>query len=59
MNNRFYELAKSLAQSVTRRQVFKKFGLSLVGLTLASFGLPNKAEAGRVVTRCSLRLLRT
>src|SRR5499427_2828900 len=46
MNNRFDELTKSLAQSVTRRAALKKFGAGLAGMALACFGLANKAEAG-------------
>jgi len=34
-----------LAQSVTRRQAFKKFGVGLAGMVLACFGLANSAEA--------------
>jgi hypothetical protein len=45
MNNKFDELAKSLAQSVTRRAALKKFGVGLAGMALACFGLANKAEA--------------
>jgi hypothetical protein len=45
MNNKFDELTKSMAQSVTRRAAFKKFGLGLAGMALACFGLANKAEA--------------
>src|SRR5215467_10296940 len=45
MNNKFDELAKGLAQSVTRRQAFKKFGVGIAGMALACFGLANKAEA--------------
>jgi hypothetical protein len=45
MNNKFDELAKELAQSVTRRQALKKFGLGLAGMALACFGLENKARA--------------
>ena len=45
MNDTFDELAKGLAQSVTRRGALKKFGLGLAGLALASLGLVNKAEA--------------
>ena len=47
MNNKFDELAKGMAQSVTRRQALKKFGLGLTGIALACFGLANKAEAGK------------
>jgi len=45
MNEKFDELAKSLAQSVTRRVALKKFSLSLAGIALASLGLVKKAEA--------------
>ena len=45
MNNKFDELAKGMAQSVTRRQALKKFGLGLAGMALACFGLANTAEA--------------
>ena len=45
MNDKFDELAKGLAQSVTRRSALKKFGVGLAGIGLASFGLANKAEA--------------
>jgi len=47
MNNKFDELAKGLAQSTTRRQALKKFGVGLAGMALACFGLANKAEAGK------------
>jgi hypothetical protein len=46
MNNRFDELTKALAQSATRRQALKKFGVGLAGMVLACFGVANKAEAG-------------
>ena len=45
MNNKFDELTKAMAQSVTRRAAFKKFGVGLAGMALACFGLANKAEA--------------
>src|SRR6516162_11500426 len=45
MNNKFDELAKGLAQSVTRREAFKKFGIGLAGMALACFGLPRRAKA--------------
>ena len=47
MNNKFDELTKSMAQSVTRRAALKKFGVGLAGMALACFGLANKAEASR------------
>ncbi len=48
MNNKFDELAKGMAQSVTRRQALKKFGLGLAGMALACFGLASKADAGHL-----------
>jgi len=45
MNNKFDELAKSLAQSTTRRAAIKQFGLAIAGIALASLGLANNAEA--------------
>jgi hypothetical protein len=47
MTNKFDELAKGLAQSVTRRQALKKFGVGLAGMALACFGLANRGEAGK------------
>lgn len=46
MNHQFDELAKCVAQSVTRRAALKKFGVGLAGMALACFGFANKAEAG-------------
>ena len=46
MSNKFDELTKGMAQSVTRRAALKKFGVGLAGMTLAFFGLANKAKAG-------------
>jgi hypothetical protein len=43
--NKFDELTKQMAQSVTRRQAFKRFGVGLTGMALAAFGLANNAEA--------------
>ncbi len=45
MNDKFDELTKSLAQSVTRRAALKKFGVGLAGMALACFGLANRAGA--------------
>ncbi len=53
MNDKFDELAKGMAQSVTRRGALKKFGLGLAGLTLASLGLTNKAQAQAVGKKCN------
>ena len=52
MNNKFDELAKGLAQSVTRRGALKKFGVGLVGMALAAFGLVKKAEAVDRFQKC-------
>src|SRR5437899_6706286 len=46
MNDKFDQLAKSLAQSVTRRAALKKFGVGLAGMALACLGLTNSALAG-------------
>jgi hypothetical protein len=46
MNDKFDELAKGLAQSVTRRGALKKFGAGFVSIALAWLGLANEAEAG-------------
>ncbi len=48
MNDKFDELAKGLAQSVTRRGALKKFGVGFAGIVLASLGLANTASAGGV-----------
>ena len=45
MNNKFDELTKSLAQSVTRRAALNKFGFALAGMALAALGLANKSFA--------------
>jgi hypothetical protein len=45
MNHKFDELTKGLAQSTTRRQALKRFGVGLAGMALACFGLANRAEA--------------
>ena len=50
MNNKFDELAKGLAQSVTRRQALKRLSVGLAGMALGCFGLANKAHAGKGCT---------
>ena len=45
MNNKFDELAKSLAQSVTRRSALKKFGVGMAGVALALLGSASNASA--------------
>jgi hypothetical protein len=47
MNHQFDELAKSLAQTVTRRGALKKFSVGIAGMALACFGLVQRAEAAR------------
>ena len=47
MNNKFDELTKTLAQSVTRRAALKKFGAGIAAIALACFGLANKAQADK------------
>ena len=47
MNNKFDELTKSMAQSLTRRGALKKLGVGLGGMVLACFGLANRAEAAK------------
>jgi hypothetical protein len=48
MNNKFDELTKQMAQSVTRRAALKRFGIGLVGMVLGWFSLENRAVAGTV-----------
>jgi hypothetical protein len=48
MNNKFDELAKGMAQSVTRRQALRRFGFGIAGMALVCLGLANKAQAGRI-----------
>jgi hypothetical protein len=52
MNHKFDELAKGLAQSVTRRQALRRFGVGLAGMALACFGLANKAKATTYTGYC-------
>ena len=47
MNNKFDELTKSMAQSVTRRAALRKFGVGLAGMALACFGLADRSEAAQ------------
>ena len=43
MNDKFDEMTKGLAQSVTRRQALRRFGIGLAGIVLATVGLASKA----------------
>jgi len=45
MNDRFDELAKGLAQSLTRRQALRRFSAGLAGILLAVCGIPETARA--------------
>jgi hypothetical protein len=49
MDNKFDELAKTMAQSVTRRQAIGRFGLGVAGMALAAIGLPSKAKAYKCI----------
>ena len=44
MNKTFDQLAKGVAESVTRRQALKRFATGLVGMALAGFALSSKAD---------------
>ena len=45
MNDKFDDLAKDLAQSITHRGELKKFGCGLAGIVLAAVVLANEALA--------------
>src|SRR5215813_12229332 len=45
MINKFDELAKGMAQSVTRRGALKKFGIGVAGVVLGSLGFASNAQA--------------
>ena len=45
MNNKFDELAKSMAQAVTRRQALKKFTAGVVAALAASLGVRSVSAA--------------
>jgi len=46
MNNKFDELTRSLAQSVTRRGAFKKFAAGLVAAVATSIGIGEMSAQG-------------
>ncbi len=52
MNNKFDELTKGLAQSVTRRGALKKFGVGIAGVILAALGFANEVHAQKPLYRC-------
>lgn len=43
MNDRFDQLTKNVARSVTRRQALKRFGLGLAAMAMAGFALQSRA----------------
>jgi hypothetical protein len=45
MNDKFDELAKGLAGSLTRRGALKEFGVGLAGIVLAWLGVAHKSRA--------------
>ena len=45
MNNKFDELTKAMARSVTRRGAFKAFGLGVAGMVLTYHGMMIRARA--------------
>jgi hypothetical protein len=54
MNNPFDELAKGLAQSVTRRAALKRFGVGLAGMALAVLGFESAKAAPTLSYVCCL-----
>ncbi len=44
MSTKFDEIAKGMAQSLSRRQALRRFGVGLAGVALACFAFPRKAE---------------
>jgi hypothetical protein len=56
MNNKFDELTKQMARSVTRRAALKKFGFGLAGMALAFFGLTHKARATAIDGYCQIQV---
>jgi hypothetical protein len=45
MNNQFDQLARSVAESVSRRQALRRFGAGLAASVLAAMGFASKAGA--------------
>jgi hypothetical protein len=48
MNEKFDELTKGLAHSITRRSALKKFGVGFASVLAACSGLANKAKGDNV-----------
>jgi hypothetical protein len=55
MNNRFDEICKSMAGSVTRRSAFKKFSGGLAAIALAALGLPITTRGATVQGYCQVK----
>lgn len=55
MIDKFDELARGMAQSVTRRGALRTFGVGLAGIALAALGLANTAEAKPPCFKCNCR----
>ena len=54
MHEKFDELAKRMARSVTRRGALKNFGVGLAGIALGALGVADRAQADdQVVCDCS------
>jgi hypothetical protein len=56
MNDKFDDLARNMAKSVTRRCALKKFAAGLAGITAASLGLANRVQAGNKRYHCNCKL---
>jgi len=54
MNNKFDELTKSLAQSVTRRAALKKFGVGMAAAIAASLGISESSAASSSSGYCEV-----
>ena len=52
MNDKFDELTTGLAQSVTRRQALRRFGVGMAGIALAFFGLSARAATQSACQIC-------
>src|SRR5262252_9453214 len=53
MNDKFDELAKNMAQSVTRRGALKKFGVGLACMALGLLGVARGSHAGGGYGNCN------
>ncbi len=47
MADKFDQLTKVMAQSISRRQALRRFGVGIAGMALACFGLVGKAQANQ------------